>query len=251
MSTKPLAERTALVTGASRGIGRAIVDKLAEMGCNVLAGVRTPDKTLSEAFSHLAQEHQVKIVEVRVDLSNADVAVACAKDIALANDIHILINNAGIAAGSTFQMMRMVDLREIFEVNFFATVAFTQMISRRMTRIGDGSIVNIGSTAGLNGDAGTASYGSSKAALMYLTEVMARELGQSGIRVNAVAPTITETDMFNEMNEDSRKSLIEGGAIRRAATSREIANVVAFLASPESSMITGQIVRVDGGQRGR
>jgi 3-oxoacyl-[acyl-carrier protein] reductase len=86
---------------------------------------------------------------------------------------------------------------------------------------------------------------------MYLTEVMARELGQSGIRVNAVAPTITETDMFGEMSEDSRNALIEAGAIRRAATPREVANVVAFLASPESSMITGQIIRVDGGQRGR
>ena len=251
MSYKPLAGRTALVTGASRGIGRAIVEKLAEMGCNVLAGVRTPNAALSEVFFLLAQEHKVTISEVHVDLSTADVAARCAKDIALSNDIHILVNNAGVANGSTFQMTRMSDLRETFEVNFFATVAFTQTICRRMTRDGAGSIINIGSTAGLNGDTGTASYGSSKAALMYLTGVMARELGHLGIRVNAVAPTITETDMFDAMSEDSRKRLIEGGAIRRAATSSEIANVVAFLASPESSMITGQIVRVDGGQRGR
>jgi 3-oxoacyl-[acyl-carrier protein] reductase len=86
---------------------------------------------------------------------------------------------------------------------------------------------------------------------MYLTQVMARELGQSGIRVNAVAPTITETDMFEEMTKDSRDALIDSGTIRRAATPREIANVVAFLAGSESSMITGQIIRVDGGQRGR
>ena len=111
--------------------------------------------------------------------------------------------------------------------------------------------LTVGSTAGLNGDTGTSSYGSSKAALMYLTKVMARELGQAGIRVNAVAPTITETDMFDQMNGDARDALIQGGAIRRASNPREIANVVAFLASPESSMITGQILRVDGGQRGR
>jgi 3-oxoacyl-[acyl-carrier protein] reductase len=148
-------------------------------------------------------------------------------------------------------MTKMTDFREVFEVNFFSTVAFTQFVSRRMARLKDTSIVNIGSTAGLNGDMGTSAYGSSKAALMYLTQVMARELGQSGIRVNAVAPTITETDMFEEMTKDSRDALIDSGTIRRAATPREIANVVAFLAGSESSMITGQIIRVDGGQRGR
>lgn len=251
MNSRTLTGKTALVTGASRGIGRAIVERLAEMGCDVLAGIRTPSPALSEDFVELENQHHVKIKEVIVDLSTAEIAAAGAKEIALSNDIHILVNNAGIANGSTFQMTKMSDFREAFEVNFFSTVAFTQLISRRMTRLGDCSIINIGSTAGLNGDIGTSAYGSSKAALMYLTEVMARELGPSGIRVNAVAPTITETDMFDEMTAESRDSLIQGGAIRRAATAREIANTVAFLASPESSMITGQIIRVDGGQRGR
>lgn len=251
MSNKTLAGRTALVTGASRGIGRAIVEKLAEMGCDVLAGVRSPSDGLSKDFMHFEKMHDVRISVVRVDLSNTDLASECAKTISLSNEINILVNNAGIANGSTFQMTRMADFREVFEVNFFSTLLLTQLISRRMSRLGEGSIVNIGSTAGLNGDAGTSAYGSSKAALMYLTEVMARELGHSGIRVNAVAPTITETDMFDAMTEDSRIALINSGAIQRAATPREIANVVGFLAGPESSMITGQIVRVDGGQRGR
>jgi 3-oxoacyl-[acyl-carrier protein] reductase len=251
MSSTSLSGNTALVTGASRGIGKAIVERLAELGCDVLAGVRTESDELAMFLDQLAKNHQVKIMQVHVDLSNTDTAAECAKKIALSSDIHILVNNAGVANGSTFQMTKMADFREAFEVNFFSTVAFTQLISRRMARFKETSIVNIGSTAGLNGDTGTSAYGSSKAALMYLTEVMARELGQSGIRVNAVAPTITETDMFGEMSEDSRNALIEAGAIRRAATPREIANVVAFLASPESSMITGQIIRVDGGQRGR
>ena len=251
MSNKPMKRRTALVTGASRGIGRAIVERLAELGYDVLAGIRTDNETLTNDFDQLAGDHQVKIMPVHVDLSSADTAAACAKQIAISHDVHVLVNNAGIAKGSTFQMTNMTDFREAFEVNFFSTVAFTQLISRRMARLEETSIVNIGSTAGLNGDAGTSAYGSSKAALMYLTEVMARELGQSGVRVNAVAPTITETDMFGEMTIDSRNALIDGGAIRRAATPREIANVVAFLAGSESSMITGQIIRVDGGQRGR
>ena len=251
MISRPLTGRTALVTGASRGIGRAIVEKFAEMGCEVLAGVRNPNLNLSAEFARLANTHQTKITEVHVDLSSAEEGAACANHIAASNDIHILVNNAGIASGSTFQMTKVSEFREVFEINFFATAAFTQPISRRMTRLSEGSIINLGSTAGLNGDAATSAYGSSKAALMYLTKVMARELGQAGIRVNAVAPTITETDMLDQMSGDAQNTLIQGGAIRRACTPREIANVVAFLASPESSMITGQIFRVDGGQRGR
>ena len=251
MNARTLTGQTALVTGASRGIGRATVTRLAELGCNVLAGVRSTDAELSAGFAQLASDQGISVTEVRVDLADADTAAACAKEIALAHEINVLVNNAGIANGSTFQMTKMADFRAAFEVNFFSTAALSQIISRRMARTGGGSIINVGSTAGLNGDTGTSAYGSSKAALMYLTQVMARELGPSGIRVNAIAPTITETDMFGEMTEDSREALIQGGAIRRPATATEIANTVAFLAGPESSMITGQVIRVDGGQRGR
>jgi 3-oxoacyl-[acyl-carrier protein] reductase len=148
-------------------------------------------------------------------------------------------------------MTSLTEFREVFEVNFFATAAFSQLLSRRISRSGGGSIVNIGSTAGLNGDSGTSAYGSSKAALMYLTAVMARELGQFGIRVNAVAPTVTVTDMYGQMNDISRDALINGGAIQRAATPQEVAKVVCFLAGEQSAMVTGQVLRVDGGQRGR
>lgn len=251
MTNRTLSGRTALVTGASRGIGRAVVERLAREGCNVLAGIRTETPEVVAGFQRVSKENGVDVMPVRIDLGSADVAVACAKDIAIAHQVQILVNNAGIANGSTFQMTKMSDFREAFEVNFFSTVALTQIISRKMARGSEGAIVNIGSTAGLNGDAGTSAYGSSKAALMYVTQVMARELGPSGIRVNAIAPTITETDMFGEMTEESREGLIAGGAIRRAATASEIAGTVAYLVGPDSLMVTGQIIRVDGGQRGR
>jgi 3-oxoacyl-[acyl-carrier protein] reductase len=251
MTTRSLNGRTALVTGASRGIGRAVVERLAREGCNVLAGLRSQTTEVLMGLQRVADENDVEVTPVQVDLTSADVAAACAKEIALAHQIEILVNNAGVANGSTFQMTKMSDFREAFEVNFFSTVAFTQIISRKMARGREGAIVNLGSTAGLNGDAGTSAYGSSKAALMYVTQVMARELGPSGLRVNAVAPTITETDMFGEMTEESRNDLIAGGAIRRAATPQEIAGAVAYLVGPDSLMVTGQIIRVDGGQRGR
>jgi 3-oxoacyl-[acyl-carrier protein] reductase len=120
-----------------------------------------------------------------------------------------------------------------------------------MVRNGGGSIINIGSTAGLNGDTGTAAYGASKAALMYLTRVMSAELGTHKIRVNAVAPSITSTEMYFQMSEDSRNAIINSGALKRAVLPSEVADAVVFLASDASSMITGQILRIDGGQRGR
>lgn len=251
MSAKRFDGLTALVTGASRGIGRAVVNEFAAGGALVLAGVRSISDQTIQTFSSIQSQTGAEIVPVVADISSAERAAECAKNIASQGSIHILVNNAGIANGSTFQMTSMKEFREVFEVNLFATVAFSQVISRRIARSGGGSIVNVGSTAGLNGDAGTASYGSSKAALMYLTTVMARELSAQEIRVNAVAPTVTKTDMFDQMNGDSRDALIQGGALRRPASPEEVAKAVAFLASADAAMITGQILRVDGGQRGR
>ena len=251
MSTRDFVGRTAVVTGASRGIGRAVVEELASRGARVLAGFRTLTPEIEDACRAITELTGSEVVPVHADLTTAETANDCARVIAGIGEIHILVNNAGSATGSNFQMTSLREFREVFEVNFFATVAFSQLLSRRIARSGGGSIINIGSTAGLNGDSGTSAYGSSKAALMYLTTVMARELGQSGIRVNAVAPTVTATDMYGQMNEASRDALINGGAIQRAATPQEIAKVVCFLAGEESSMVTGQVLRVDGGQRGR
>jgi 3-oxoacyl-[acyl-carrier protein] reductase len=217
----------------------------------VLAGFRTLSPDAEDVCRTVAELTGSDVVPVHADLTTAETANECARAIAGLGEIHVLVNNAGVASGSPFQMTSLTEFREVFEVNFFATAAFSQLLSRRISRSGGGTIVNIGSTAGLNGDSGTSAYGSSKAALMYLTTVMARELGQFGIRVNAVAPTVTVTDMYGQMNETSRDALINGGAIQRAATPREVAKVVCFLAGEQSAMVTGQVLRVDGGQRGR
>lgn len=243
--------KTVLVTGASRGIGLAIVRKFSELGAVVLAGVRNPNSELEEIFQGVSNQFGNSIQMEQVDLSTAERANESARRIATGFKIDVLVNNAGIASGSLFQMTAMSELREVFEVNFFSTLQFTQTISRKMTRTGGGAIVNIGSTAGLNGDSGTTAYGASKAALMYASQVMAMELGSSNIRVNAVAPTVTTTDMYQQMAESSRDLLIGGGAIKEPATPSDIADAVVFLASESARMITGQTLRVDGGQRGR
>lgn len=242
---------TAVVTGASRGIGLAVVRELASGGARVLAGVRVVTDETVRVLAGIQEECGAEVIPTIVDLSSAEQASDYAKVIASQGPVHLLVNNAGVASGSPFQMTPMKEFREVFEVNFFSTAAFSQVISRRIARSGGGAIVNVGSTAGLNGDSGTSAYGSSKAALMYLTSAMARELGPQGIRVNAVAPTVTKTDMFGQMNETSRDSLIAGGVIQRAASPSEVARVIAFLASDDAAMVTGQVIRVDGGQRGR
>jgi 3-oxoacyl-[acyl-carrier protein] reductase len=243
--------KTVLVTGASRGIGLAVVRRFSELGAEVIAGVRELNSDLEAAYQAITDECENNIRIETVDLSSSEKANESARRIATSFKIDVLVNNAGIASGSLFQMTPMSELREVFEVNFFSTLQFTQTISRKMTRTGGGAIVNIGSTAGLNGDSGTTAYGASKAALMYVSQVMAMELGPSSIRVNSVAPTVTTTDMYQQMAEGSRDMLINGGAIKEPARPEDIADAVAFLASDAARMITGQTLRVDGGQRGR
>ena len=243
--------KTALITGSSRGIGLEIVRLFSKLGANVIAGVRTLDEKLSATFLEISTEYGNQITMEIADLSNAELANECARRIPMQSDVDILVNNAGIASGSLFQLTRLSEFREVFEVNFFSTAVFSQTVSRKMARTGGGSIVNIGSTAGLNGDSGTSAYGASKAALMYLTQVMSAELGPLNMRVNAVAPTVTSTEMYSQMSENSRDAIINNGALKRPALPSEVADAVAFLASDASSMITGQILRIDGGQRGR
>ena len=159
----------------------------------------------------------------------------------------ILVNNAGIAHGGIFQMTSINDMRRIFEVNVFGTVAVTQSIARLMIRKKYGSIINISSTAAHLPDRGTMTYGASKAALTRITQSLSQELGVYGIRANAIAPGITETDMAKQMDEQAKERLIQASALKKIAQPDDIANVALFLASDLSSHMTGQVLTVDGG----
>jgi 3-oxoacyl-[acyl-carrier protein] reductase len=158
-----------------------------------------------------------------------------------------LVNNAGIASGALFQMTTGAELRKVFEINFFSQIAISQGIAKIMVKNKSGSIINLSSTAAFIADSGTLAYGSSKSAFARATQSMASELGSSNIRVNAIAPGVTKTDMFEQMSIDARDKLINSSALKRAAETKDIANVSLFLASDLSSFITGQVIRVDGG----
>ena len=243
-----LRNKTAIVTGSSRGIGRAILQAFAENGARVFACARAESSEFSDLILKIKEETRSEIRPFYFDLrSESEINSAIQSIVASKTKIDVLVNNAGIAAGGLFQMTPLRNVRDVFETNFFSQIQFTQGLSRYMARFKEGSIINIGSTAGLIGNPGTTSYGSSKAALMFATKSIASELGAFNIRVNSIAPGIVKTDMFDQMDEKVRTRQIEGTALRRPAEPREIAGVALFLASDLSTYLTGQVLRVDGG----
>ena len=244
--------KTAVITGTNKGIGRVIMELFAENGANIIACARRETPDFLKTIGSLREKFKVSIIPVYFDLEDSTEIKAAVRTIIglKLGGIDILINNAGYASGAYFQMTPIEDLERMMKINFTSQIQFTQGISRYMARFKSGSIINMGSTAGLFGDEGMLSYGSSKAALIFATKTMATELGQYNIRVNAIAPSVTKTEMYDQMEEAARNKLIDSSALKRAAEPREVANVALFLSSDLSTFVNGQIIRVDGGITG-
>lgn len=244
-----LKEKRAIITGCSRGIGKAILVKFAENGADVIAHARKKTDEFEQECQELSRKHDVNITPVYFDAGNSEEIKAAVKEISkISKEIDILVNNLGtVQSVKLFQMTTMQEIREEFDINFFAQMEFTQYISRLMIRRKKGSIVNISSCAGLDGNTGMLQYVSSKAAMIGATKRLAIELGNAGIRVNSVAPGLTDTEMGNQMRKDLEQETLQHLIIKRKAKPEEIADAVLFLASDMSSFITGQVLRVDGG----
>jgi 3-oxoacyl-[acyl-carrier protein] reductase len=252
-SAMQLKDKTAIVTGSNRGIGRAIVEAFAVNGAHVFACARRPDEAFETDMRQLAGRCGVTITPVYFDLADqAQIKAGAGTVVTSGRGIDILVNNAGVVAESRlFQMTPIQTMEDVFQVNFFAPMLLTQIVSRRMARQKSGSIINIASIAGLDGEPAQLEYVASKAALIGATKRLAFELGASGIRVNAVAPGLTETDMAAHMHPDLLRATLGRTVMGRMGTPEEIAAVVLFLASGASSFMTGQVLRVDGGVKGR
>jgi len=243
-----LKNKTAIITGCNKGIGKAIFEIFAQNGANIIACVRNESSDFNDFMIYIKHSYNVEIIPVYFDLENSEEIKLAIKSItSLKFKIDILVNNAGYANGSFFQMTSILEIERMMKINFISQIQFIQGISRFMIKYKSGSIINIGSVAGIFGDSGMLSYGSSKAALMFASKTMATELGQYNIRVNVIAPSVTNTEMFDQMEDKARNALIESSAFKRAAEPFEIANVALFLGSDLSTFVNAQTIRVDGG----
>jgi len=239
--------KVALVTGASRGIGRAIALKLAAAGHDVMinyAGnkeMALAVKTACEGFGVKAEIFQANIGD------NEQVAALVKETIDVFGTIDVLVNNAGITRDQLMLRMKREDFDDVIDVNLKGVFYLTQAVSKIMFKKRQGSIVNITSVSGVIGNVGQANYAASKAGVIGLTKTVAKELAPRGIRVNAVAPGFIQTDMTEVLGEEMLETIKETVPLKRLGTPEDIANMITFLVSDAASYITGQVMHVDGG----
>ena len=241
--------KNAVITGARRGIGFATVETFASFGSNIWACAREPNQDFEQKMKEIAESTGVSIWPIYFDVTDeAQIKQAVQTIRKQKVSVDILVNMAGIVEESTsFQMTSIDKMKHLFDTNFFAVTLLTQYISRLMVRQKSGSIVNVASIAGIDGEPAQYEYASSKAAIIGATKHLARELGPNNIRVNAVAPGMINTDMGAKIEDDLKKRMLSKVTMKRMGEPNEIANVVALLASDYASYMTGQIIRVDGG----
>src|SRR6266851_5514474 len=235
--------KVALVTGGSRGIGRAVAVRLAEGGCAIALGYAG-----NEAKAACEKAGAARVRLIKFDVADPE---ACAKAVDEVvkelGGLHVLVNNAGISIDGLILRYKADDLRRVLDVDLASAFHLSKAAVRPMMKQRGGSIVNLTSVVGEQGNAGQTAYAAAKAGLIGLTKALAREVGSRNIRVNAVSPGWIETDMTRDLPEEAKKSMIEGAALGRAGSPREVAEAIAFLASERASFITGEVLRVNGG----
>lgn len=249
MSDRLLEGKNIIITGARRGIGRVILELFAQHGANIWACIRQEDDQFNSDISDLARQHNVWIKPVYFDLADEESIKQGVQGILKEKKpIDALMNNAGVSYGGLFTMTPLSALKDVFQVNYFAQIQIMQLVLRAMMRQKSGCIVNMASIGGIETAPGYLAYGSSKAALIYATKSVSHEVGQYNIRVNAIAPGLTETDMGNFKSDEEIQKVLERSSLHRKAEPIEIANCALFLASDKASFITGQVLIADGGR---
>lgn len=239
--------KKALVTGASRGIGKEIAKRFLEEGAEVW-GVATKPSDSAKELQAFAEERGLCYHELIANIGTAESVRPVIEDALKASGgFDILVNNAGITRDGLSFRMKLEDWEEVLRVNLTGTFMVTQIISPDMIRKRTGSIINLSSIVGLHGQGGQTNYAASKAGLIGYTKALAKETAGRGVRVNAVAPGFIETEMTDVIPEEAKKTWLETIPMKKPGSVTDVANAVIFLASDLSLYITAQVLGVDGG----
>ncbi len=241
-----LEHKVCLVTGAGRGIGAETVRKFAEEGAAVYGTART-EGTLDARFAELAGQYHTPVVPLYFDVTDEAAAKRAVMQIRKEQGrLDVLVNNAGIMQDNVIGMIGYDLMRAVFDVNVFAVISMTQLAVKLMGRQGSGSVINLSSIVGLDGAAGQAVYSASKGAVAALTKAASKELSPKGIRVNAVAPGLIDTDLLRVIGEKRIEENLSHVRMGRLGRPEDVAGVITFLASDMSGYVTGKIIGVDG-----
>lgn len=239
--------KIALVTGSSRGIGRAIALALGKKGVNVAVNYAGNEQKAEEVVQEL-QELGVKAIKIRANVADEQDVKAMIKEVTKEfGRLDILVNNAGITRDNLLMRMKVEEFDEVIETNLKGAFLCTKAVTRTMMKQRYGKIINIASIVGVSGNPGQANYVAAKAGLIGLTKSTAKELATRNILVNAIAPGFITTDMTDVLTEDQKDAILSQIPLEKLGEPEDIANVVCFLASDEAKYITGQTIHVDGG----
>lgn len=239
--------KVALITGGTRGIGKEIACTLAEENYDIIINYRTENEELMKLKKEIEQK-RVRCLLLKGDVSNfEDCKKLVEEAINRMNHIDVLVNNAGITKDMLLMRMKPEDFNEVINVNLIGTFNMTKNVINYMMKERKGRIINISSVVGISGNAGQTNYSASKAGIIGFTKSLAKEVASRNILVNAIAPGFIQTDMTNILKENVKDEIAKTIPLKRMGTAKDVANVVKFLVSEDSSYITGQVIQVDGG----
>ena len=240
-------DKVAMITGATRGIGKQIALTLANEGYNIVLNYRTENEELMKLKKEIEQK-RVRCLLLKGDVSNfEDCKKLVEEAINRMNHIDVLVNNAGITKDMLLMRMKPEDFNEVINVNLIGTFNMTKNVINYMMKERKGRIINVSSVVGISGNAGQTNYAASKAGIIGFTKSLAKEVASRNILVNAIAPGFIQTDMTNILKENVKDEIAKTIPLKRMGTAKDVANVVKFLVSEDSSYITGQVIQVDGG----